>query len=278
MIVAVGADKGAPGVTTAALALGMVWPTERVVVEADPSGADIPFRLHAPGGGRLDPQRSVTELANAARLAAVQPVPGYAQDTALGVPVVPGALGPETFRGTASLWPRIAALCAAWPGIVLADLGRVQPGHPALPMAKLAVGMVLVARPTPGGLYRLRARVADLAATLGDPSRPRSPLGVVLVCPVGEHRRAAADAAEILDAARLPVPVAGCLAWDPATVSAMQGAGLSRRTRRSDLVRSARAVARVLFDWWPELSTAPAATTPAAEGSAAVAQRKEVAG
>jgi hypothetical protein len=43
VIVAVGADKGAPGVTTAALTLGMVWPTDRVVLEADPSGADLPF-------------------------------------------------------------------------------------------------------------------------------------------------------------------------------------------------------------------------------------------
>ena len=50
MIVAVGADKGAPGVTTAALALGMVWPTDRVVLDADPSGADLPFRCALAAG------------------------------------------------------------------------------------------------------------------------------------------------------------------------------------------------------------------------------------
>lgn len=38
MIVTVCADKGSPGVSTTAAALGMVWPGERVVLEADPSG------------------------------------------------------------------------------------------------------------------------------------------------------------------------------------------------------------------------------------------------
>lgn len=275
MIVAVGAAKGGPGVTTAAVALGMVWPTERLVVEADPSGADLPFRVHAAGGGRLDPQRSVTELANAARVGAPQPVSAFGQDTTLGVPVVPGALGPETFRGTANLWPRIAAVCAAWPGTVLADLGRVQPGHPALPVAKLAVGMVLLGRPTPGGLYRLRARAAELAATLGDPARPRSPLAVVLVCPAREGKRAVADVTQMLDAARLPVPVAGWLAWDPRSVAALQAGGLPRRGRRSELVASARAVAQTLFSWWPELSAAtPVAWT--ADGAPGAAQAQGV--
>jgi hypothetical protein len=131
VIVAVGADKGALGVTTAALALGMVWPTDRVVVEADPSGGDFLFGLRASTGGRLAADRSVIELANGARVRATQPVPCYAQLTTLGVAVVPGALGPETFRGMANLWPRVAAVGAAWPGTVIADLGGVQPGHPA---------------------------------------------------------------------------------------------------------------------------------------------------
>ena len=43
MIVAVCADKGAPGVTTLCLTLGMVWPGERVVLEGDVSGSDLPF-------------------------------------------------------------------------------------------------------------------------------------------------------------------------------------------------------------------------------------------
>ena len=254
MIVAVGADKGAPGVTTAALALGMVWPTDRVVLEADPSGADLPFRLRVPGGGRLAPQCSVTELANGARMGSAEPVSAYAQDTTLGVAVVPGALGPETFRGTGNLWPRIAALAAAWPGTVIADLGRVQPGHPALPLARLAVGMVLLGRPTPADLFRLRARVGELAASLGDPSRARSPLAVVMVCPAREHGRVVVDVTAMLTAARIPVPVAGCLAWDPPAAAALQAGELPGRARRRGLIASARSVAQALFGLWPELS------------------------
>ena len=257
MIVAVAADKGAPGVTTAALALGMVWPTDRVLVEADPSGADLPFQLHTRDGGRLAPRRSVTELANGARLGSAEPVPTYAQDTSVGVPVVPGALGPETFRGMANLWPRIAAICAAWSGTVIADLGRLQPGHAALPMAKLAVGVVVVGRPSPGGLYRLRARVGELAASLGDPARPRSPLAVVMVCPPRDHDRVRADVTLLLNAARIPVPVAGCLTWDPPGAAALHTGELTYRAGRRGLIPSARRVAEALFGLWPELAPAP---------------------
>ncbi len=45
MIVSVCADKGAAGVTTLATVLAMVWPTERVLLEADCSGGDLAFRL-----------------------------------------------------------------------------------------------------------------------------------------------------------------------------------------------------------------------------------------
>ena len=40
MIVTVCADKGSPGVSWTATVLGMVWPGERVLLEADPSGGD----------------------------------------------------------------------------------------------------------------------------------------------------------------------------------------------------------------------------------------------
>ena len=45
MIVSVCADKGSPGVTTLATVLGLVWPGQRVVVEADTAGSDLSFRL-----------------------------------------------------------------------------------------------------------------------------------------------------------------------------------------------------------------------------------------
>ena len=41
MIVSICADKGSPGVTTAATALAMAWSGELVVLEADTSGGDL---------------------------------------------------------------------------------------------------------------------------------------------------------------------------------------------------------------------------------------------
>ena len=45
MIIGVCSNKGAPGVTTLATALALTWPGDTVLLEADPSGADLPFRL-----------------------------------------------------------------------------------------------------------------------------------------------------------------------------------------------------------------------------------------
>ena len=51
MIVTLCSDKGSPGVTTLAVALGLVWPVQRLVLEADPAGGDLAFRMRQPGGG-----------------------------------------------------------------------------------------------------------------------------------------------------------------------------------------------------------------------------------
>ena len=115
MIVSVCADKGSPGVTTLATVLGLVWPGPRAVVEADTAGSDLSFRLRPAAtnggvlGGRLAPDPSIAVLATAARLGLTDagPLP-YAQDTSLGVPVVPGVLSAERFRALRSLWPQVA--------------------------------------------------------------------------------------------------------------------------------------------------------------------------
>ena len=49
-LIAVAADKGAPGVTTASVALAAVWPRPVLLAECDPAGGDS--GLPAAGGGR----------------------------------------------------------------------------------------------------------------------------------------------------------------------------------------------------------------------------------
>jgi hypothetical protein len=60
MIVAVCSDKGSPGASALAVALGLVWPGRRAVVEADPSGGVLGFRMrHAESGEVLKPDPTV---------------------------------------------------------------------------------------------------------------------------------------------------------------------------------------------------------------------------
>jgi len=98
----------------------------------------------------------------------------------LGVPVVPGGLSAEAFTAMARLWPRVVEVAASWPGTVLADLGRLQPGDPAAPVAAMSTASLLLARPDLEGLYHLRERVSELAATVGRPTLDRTPLAVVV--------------------------------------------------------------------------------------------------
>ena len=46
-LIAVAADKGAPGVTTTALALAAVWPRPVLLAECDPAGGDLVYRFPA---------------------------------------------------------------------------------------------------------------------------------------------------------------------------------------------------------------------------------------
>ena len=66
MFVALCGDKGAPGVTTSALALASAWPGPAVVVEASPAGGDLAIRLH-PKGAVLPETPTVLSVVTASR-------------------------------------------------------------------------------------------------------------------------------------------------------------------------------------------------------------------
>lgn len=274
MIVSVCADKGAPGVTTLATVLAMVWPTQRVLLEADCSGGDLAFRLRRGDGDRLlDPQPSVLALAADAR----GPLPtggllGYAQPTSLALPVVPGALSPEAFSPMSRLWPQVAQAAADWAGTAIADLGRLHPGDPALPVAQASVAVLLLARPDLEGMYRLRDRITELAGILGDPSRDRSPVAVVVRARPGKDAKAAvSQVRQLLAAAGSPIDVLGVFADDPDGAAALRAGIVSRRLLGSELVRSGQALVETVLSCWPELvqpSTTAATQLPPASPSA----------
>lgn len=265
MIVSVCADKGSPGVTDLVTALGLVWPGTRVLLEADCAGADLPFRMrHADGDRLLDAQPSVLALAADSRGALpAGGLPRYAQPTTLGVPVVPGALSAEGFAPMARLWPRVADVAATWEGTTIADLGRYQPGNVAAPLARASTTMLLLARADLAGLYHLRERVGEMAASLGDPAQERNPVAVVVRARAGAAGRAAVEQVrQVLEAAGSPVPVAGLFAEDPAAIALLREGVATRRLLGSDLVRSVQSVAETVLGWWPQLlgEAGPAAT------------------
>jgi hypothetical protein len=93
VIVTVCADKGSPGVSWTATVLGMVWPEERVLLEADPSGGDAVVRLRTPEGQLLARQPALRGLAVDARSGNLPTsLLSYAHQTSLGVPVIPAAV------------------------------------------------------------------------------------------------------------------------------------------------------------------------------------------
>lgn len=248
MIIAVGSDKGSPGATSLAVLLGIVWPDQRIVMECDPSGADLPFRMRrADSGEALWPDPSVAALAAAARLGVdVGDLARYAQSTTLGVPVVPGPLTAERATALRTMWPSIAEIASAWPGVVIADLGRLQPGNAAFAMARAAEAVVLVSRQTTDGLYHLRERASVLAGVLGgSDSGPR--LWVVPAGPAVRRREAQRDVSALLESIGGPASIAGYMPLDGANLADLWAGATTRRLMRGALVSAARGIGRVLL-------------------------------
>jgi hypothetical protein len=262
MILAVCKDKGPGGVTTAATALGVMWPGDRVLLEADSSGGDLALRLRSPEGGELATDRSVVSLAADAREALpAGALARYAQPTSLGFPVLVAPLSAEGFEPMGRLWPQVAAAARAWPGTVIADVGRLQLRHASSPLAGSATAVVLVTRAqTREDLYHVRERASELAARLGQGTHGRSPLTVAVVCQSRDSRSALSQVQQALasQAATSTVPVIGSLAEDSRAVDGLRAGELTKRLLGSDLLKSAKALADTLTDWFPELIGMPA--------------------
>ena len=88
-----------------------------------------------------------------------------------------GVLSAERFRALRALWPQVPAELAAWSGTVIADLGRLQPGNPATPLAQSSTAVLLLTNANLEGLFHVRDCVAELSGLTGDPGRHRPSLG-----------------------------------------------------------------------------------------------------
>ncbi|MFI6093476.1 hypothetical protein [Streptomyces sp. NPDC051218] len=235
-IVALGSFKGAPGVTTLALALAAAWPPaggRPVVVEADADGGDLAVRFGLPDAAGL------LALAAGARHGGTERVPaeleGCAQDVAGSLRVVVAPTGGQQAApcvAEVAACPSVLRGGGDSKGAVLLDLGRLGGGR-SQELARSADRVVLVARGEADALAQVAARPEWLEAL-----RPE-------LVVVGKCRYSEPDMAQALRMERERIHV---LPWDVRAAALLIGAAHMppRRWSRAPLSRAAAALARQL--------------------------------
>ncbi len=261
MLIAVAADKGAPGVTTTAVTLAAVWPRPVLLAECDPAGGDIAYWLPAEGGGRLDPRRGLLSLAVAARRD-LQPAQlwMHAQKLRGGLDVLLGVATAEQGAGLEPMWGPVGGLLSGLPQAdVIADCGRLGPDGPYYDLLANAALIVLITRPSLGEVVRLRERSAALSAALGQRGSHSARVGVLVVVGHRGFSRALADVGQVLgrDSA---ASVLGGIAFEPRSAELLHGEW-GGRLDKSLLIRTAREIAG-------QLAGQPAAASASARGAA----------
>ncbi|MEU8585665.1 hypothetical protein AB0C59_01430 [Streptomyces sp. NPDC048664] len=257
-LIALAADKGSPGVTTAALALAAVWPRRVLLAETDPAGGDLVYRSTAAHGGPLNPNTGMLSIAATARRGLVpDQLWDHVQPISGGLEVLVGLGNAEQSAGLAGLWPTLGRTFAQLAGSphasadVIADCGRVSGEVPVVELFPHASLVLLLTRTEPEALARVRDRAGALSTRLHGGSRGAGALGtpligVVLIADPGNSGKLVHQVDEMLIAARTGARVMGTIAHDPA--GAEQLAGRRRgRLDKSLLIRSARKVTQDLY-------------------------------
>jgi hypothetical protein len=226
---------GSPGVTTTVLAMGSVWPSPVVVIDADPSGGDVA----AAGGGLVDASLSnILELVRLSRHARLpQVLDSQIQATPFGTPVVVG-FGDPTQVGAVS-WPDLAAgLRAVQHRDVLVDLGRWGMPFHAAPLLRACDLLLLVVRTQTRALRRAE-RILPLVREDLNRANPGN-AGVDLLVVEDNGSFSTADISR-----RMGVHVLGELPHDTKSAAVFSdGATAPRHLERTPLVRSVHSVVR----------------------------------
>jgi MinD-like ATPase involved in chromosome partitioning or flagellar assembly len=230
-VLALASAKGAPGVTTAAVALGAVWPRRVLLVEADPAGGDLAARFHLP------PEPNLVSLGMVARRGQLTPeqVWEHTQRLPRGLEVLTGLRAGDQARGLGRLWSLLPQALPQLEVDVLVDCGRLVADTPAEDLVRRADLLVLVARPTVEGVLHVANRLEALGR-----------LGVTAeVVLVGEQPFDRAGVQQALVGEGITAAVCGVLADDPRGAAMLGGQPGRERwlERASPLVRSARSLA-----------------------------------
>ncbi|GAA2320152.1 hypothetical protein GCM10010149_86210 [Nonomuraea roseoviolacea subsp. roseoviolacea] len=229
-LIVLAADKGAPGVTTAATALAAVWPRPVLLAECDPAGGDIAYRLPAADGGVLNPGKGLLTLAAGARRG-LEPgqIHQHTQKIVGGLDVLAGLTHGEQAAGLTWLWGPLGRSLAAIPNAdVIADCGRLG-AHPQLgDLLAEAETVLLLTRATLDHVAHLRERLSITKAH-----------GVVVIVDPRNYRSSIDDVRRIVGPS---VAFVHGLAHDPKGAELLRGQW-GGRLDRSLLIRTARDLA-----------------------------------
>ncbi|GAA0922936.1 hypothetical protein [Nonomuraea longicatena] len=184
-LIVLAADKGAPGVTTAATALAAVWPRPVLLAECDPAGGDLAYRLPAADGGVLNPARGLLSLGAVARRG-LEPaqIHEHTQKIIGGLDVLAGVTHGEQAAGLTWLWEPLGRSLAAIPNAdVIADCGRLGTYPQIADLIAQATTTVLLTRPSLEHVAHLRERLsvskADGVVVIADPRSYRGQIDEV---------------------------------------------------------------------------------------------------
>jgi MinD-like ATPase involved in chromosome partitioning or flagellar assembly len=253
-LIAIASDKGAPGVTTAALALAAVWPRPVLLAECDPAGGDLVYRFPAVGGGHLDPRRGVLSLAVVARRG-MQPqqVWEHVQKLHGGLDVLAGVTNAEQGAGLSLLWGPIGKALASMPQAdVIADCGRLGADGPLYDLLAEATTVVLVSKVHVADVIRLRDRATAFAAAAQSRGRRNFGVGVVVVADHKKFRASLGEVQHVLGQANAPATVLGGIAHDTKGADLLNGEW-GGNLDRTMLIKTAREVARQLVQGLPPI-------------------------
>ncbi|MFF3440404.1 hypothetical protein [Streptosporangium sp. NPDC002721] len=232
-LIVLAADKGAPGVTTAATALGAIWPRPVLLAECDPAGGDLAYRLPAADGGVLNPARGLLTLgATARRGLHPDQIHEHTQKIIGGLDVLAGLTHGEQAAGLTWLWGPLGRALATLPDAdVLADCGRLG-GHPQLAeLTTEAALVVLFTRASLDHVAHLRERLQIM---------PREPqVGVVVIADPRQYRTTIEEVRRIVAGTGRNVAFVSGLAHDPKGAELLRGQW-GGRLDRSLLIRTAR--------------------------------------
>ncbi|GAA0617342.1 hypothetical protein HPO96_12545 [Kribbella sandramycini] len=236
-LVAFASAKGSPGVTTAGLVLGALWPRQVLLAECDPSGSDVAIRMTAPGGAPLNSDRGLVSLAAASRKGlGDEVILAHSQQLDGGLDVLLGVRSPEQIGGMGGLWhPLGISFNQMQAADVLADCGRVSATAPQLPVIHSARLIVMVCTATGSSVAHLRERLSSLVHHVD------AQLGVVVVADP-KQRDAVKQVWTVLDQMSVPVRHRWHLAYDPVGAAFFDGRGHGR-LEKTQLIRSATDIA-----------------------------------